>query len=63
MSDQHEMYIFCERPPIHHSYKVTIHLAFKFQGKILKKISANQKQELHMAAMFDVRSARNEEIL
>jgi hypothetical protein len=44
------------------SYQVSVHLAKQFQGEDLKK-SANQKQELPMAAMFVNGSGQNEQSL
>jgi hypothetical protein len=38
-------------PSIDASYQVSVHLAKWFQRRRLKKISANQKQELPVAAM------------
>ena len=43
------------------SYQVSIHLAKRFRGEDFLK-SANQKQELPMAAMFVNGSAQNEHL-
>jgi hypothetical protein len=40
------------------SYQVLVHLAKRFQRRRFKK-SANQKQELHMVAMFVNGSGQN----
>jgi hypothetical protein len=44
------------------SYQVSVHLAKRFQRRILKK-PANQKQELPVAAMFVNGLGRNEHSL
>jgi hypothetical protein len=44
------------------SYQVSVYLAKRFQRRRLKK-SANQKQELPVAAMFVNGSGRNEQSL
>jgi hypothetical protein len=49
-------------PAIDASYQVSVHLAKRFQRKIFFK-SANQKQELPVAAMFVNGSGRNEQSL
>jgi hypothetical protein len=49
-------------PAIDASYQVSIHLAKRFQRKRFLK-SANQKQELTMAAMFVNGSGQNEQSL
>jgi hypothetical protein len=49
-------------PSIDASYQVSVHLAKRFQRRRLKK-SANQKQELPVAAMFVNGSGRNEQYL
>ena len=49
-------------PSIDASYQVLVHLACSFRGEDLKK-SANQKQELPVAAMFVNGSGQNEHSL
>ena len=49
-------------PSIDASYQVSVHLAKIFRGEDFKK-SANQKQELSVAAMFVNGSGRNEQSL
>jgi hypothetical protein len=44
-------------PSIDDSYQVWVHLAKRFQRRFKK--SANQKQELHVAAMFVNGSGQN----
>jgi hypothetical protein len=48
-------------PAIDASYQVSVHLAKRFQRRFLN--SANQKQELPMAAMFVNGLERNEQSL
>ena len=50
-------------PSIDASYQVSVHLAKRFQRRIFKKKSANQKQELPVVAMFVNGSGRNEPTL
>jgi hypothetical protein len=45
------------------SYNVSVHLAKQFQRRRLKTKSANQKQELPVAAMFVNSSGQNEHSL
>jgi hypothetical protein len=45
------------------SYQVSVHLAKQFQRRRLKTKSANQKQELPVAAMFVNSSGQNEHSL
>jgi hypothetical protein len=45
------------------SYQVSVHLSKRFQRRILKKKSANQKQELPVAAMLVNGSGQNEHYL
>jgi hypothetical protein len=47
-------------PSIDASYQVSVHLAMRFQRRRFLK-SANQKQELTMAAMFVNGSVQNEQ--
>jgi hypothetical protein len=49
-------------PSIHvdASYQVSVHMAKQFQRRRFFKKSTNQKQELHVVAMFANRSGRNE---
>jgi hypothetical protein len=49
-------------PAIDASYQVSVHLAKRFQRRRLKK-SANQNQELPMAAMFVDGLGQNEQSL
>ena len=49
-------------PSIDASYQVSVHLTKRFRGEDLKK-SANQKQELPVAAMFVNGSGLNEQSL
>jgi hypothetical protein len=46
-------------PSIDASYQVSVHLAKRFQRRIFKKKSANQKQELPVVAMFVNGSGQN----
>ena len=48
--DRDEMSILYRGPSIDASYQVSVHLAKRFREDFLK--SANQKQELPVAAMF-----------
>jgi hypothetical protein len=50
-------------PSIDASYQVSVHLAMQFQRRFKKKKSANQKQELPVAAMFVNGSRQNEQSL
>jgi hypothetical protein len=50
-------------PSIDASYQVSVHLVKRFQRIRFKKKSANQKQELPVAAMFINGSGRNEQPL
>jgi hypothetical protein len=47
------------RPSIDASYHVSVLLAKRFRRRIFKKKSANQKQEVPVAAMFVNRSGQN----
>ena len=49
-------------PSIHvdASYQVLVHMAKQFQRRRFFQKSTNQKQELHVVAMFANRSGRNE---
>jgi hypothetical protein len=49
-------------PSIDASYPVSVHLAMRFQRRRFKK-TANQKQELPVAAMFVNGSGQNEQSL
>ena len=51
LTDRDEMNNLYRGPAIDASYQVSVHLAKRFQRRRLFK-SANQKQELPMAAMF-----------
>jgi hypothetical protein len=50
-------------PSIDASYQVSVHLVKRFQRIRFKTKSANQKQELPVAAMFINGSGRNEQPL
>ena len=51
-------------PSIDASYQVSVHLAMQFQRRFKKKKkTANQKQELPVAAMFVNGSRQNEQSL
>jgi hypothetical protein len=56
------MSILYRGPSIEASYQVLVHLAKRFQRRRFKK-SANQKQELPVAAMFVNGSGPNEQSL
>ena len=60
--DRDEMNSLYRGPPIDASYQVSVHLAKRFRRELFFK-SANQKQELPMAAMFVNGSGRNEQSL
>jgi hypothetical protein len=62
LTDRDEMSNLYRGPAIDASYQVSIHLAKRFQRKRFLK-SANQKQELTMAAMFVNGSGQNEQSL
>jgi hypothetical protein len=64
LTDRDEMSNIYIGPSIDASYQVSVHLAKRFQriSKIFKK-SANQKQELPVAAMFVNGSGLNEQSL
>ena len=62
LMDRDEMSKVYRGPSIDASYQVSVHLAKWFQRRRFKK-SANQKQELPVAAMFVNRSGRNEQSL
>ena len=49
-------------PSIGASYQISVHLAIRFQRRLLNK-STNQKEELPVVAMFVNRSGRNEQSL
>ena len=51
LTDWDEMRYLHRGPSINASYQVSVHLAKRFRREDLKK-SANQKQELPVAAMF-----------
>ena len=63
LSHLDEMRELCKGLSIYASCKVWFHLAKCFQRRIYFEISANQKQELPLVAMFVVQSRRNEETL
>jgi hypothetical protein len=46
-------------PSIDGSYQVSVHLAKQFSDKKIFWISTNQKQEMHVVAMFINRSGQN----
>ena len=58
LTDQDEMRNLHRGHSIDASYQVSVHLDKRFQRRILKK-SANQKQELPVAAMFGNGSYKN----
>ena len=60
---QDEMRKLYTGPLIDASCQISVHLAKQFLRKQLFSISANQKQESHIAAMFVEGMGRNEEIL
>jgi hypothetical protein len=60
--DQDKMSNLYREPSIDASYQVSVHLAKWFQRRRFKK-SANQKQELPVAAMFVNGSGQNEQSL
>ena len=62
LTDRDEMSNLYRGPAIDASYQVSIHLAKRFQRKRFLK-SANQKQELTMAATFVNGSGQNEQSL
>jgi hypothetical protein len=62
LTDRDEMSNLYRAPSIDASYQVSVHLTKWFQRRSLKK-SANQKQELPMAAMFVNGSERNGQFL
>jgi len=62
LTDQDEMSNLYRGPSIDASYQVSVHLAKRFRGRRFFK-SANQKQELPVAAMFVNRSGQNEQSL
>ena len=62
LTDRDEMSILYRGHDIDASYQVSVHLAKRFQRRRFKK-SANQKQELPMAAMFVNGSGQNEQYL
>ena len=62
LTDQDEMSNHNRGLSIDASYPVSVHLANGFRGEESKK-SANQKQQLSVAAMFVNASARNEQSL
>ena len=50
--------------PVYACYQVLVHMAKQFQRRrFKKKKSTNQKQELHVVAMFANQSGRNEQSL
>ena len=63
VTDQDETRKLYKRPHIDTSCKILVHLAQRFQRRRFFFISANQKQESPMAAIFVNRSRRNEETL
>ena len=63
-SDEDEISNLYRGPSIYVSYQVSVLLAMQFQKRrFFLKISANQKQELPVAAMFVKESGRNEQFL
>ena len=62
LTDWDEMSILYRRHDIDASYQISVHLAKRFRGEDFFK-SANQKQELPMAAMFVNGSGQNEQSL
>ena len=64
LSDQDEMKKFCKGPPIDASCKVCmVQFGHVVSEEKIFEISADQKQELPIAAMFVVLSGQNEETL
>ena len=47
--------------PVYACYQVLVHMAKQFQRRRFLKKSTNQKQELHVVAMFANQSGRNEQ--
>ena len=45
------------------SYQVSVHLSKRFKRKLFFQKLTNEKQELHMAAMFVIGSGRNQQSL
>jgi hypothetical protein len=62
LTDRDEKSNLYKGPSIDVSYQVSVHLAKQFQRRRFKK-SANQKQELAVAAMFVNGSVQNEQSL
>jgi len=62
LTDQDEMSNLYRGPSIDASYQVSVHFAKWFQRRRFSK-SANQKQELPVAAMFVNESGQNEQSL
>jgi hypothetical protein len=62
LTDRDEMSNLYRGPSIDASYQFLVHLAKRFRRRRFKK-SANQKQELPVAAMFVNRSGQNEQSL
>ena len=58
LTDRDEMSNLYRGPSMDASYQVSVHLASGFRGEDFFK-SANQKQELPVAAMFDNGSEKN----
>jgi hypothetical protein len=52
LTNRDEMNILYRGPSIYASYKVSVHLAKRFQRRWFFQKSTNQKQELPMVAMF-----------
>ena len=69
LTDRDEMSNLYRGPAIDVSYQVSVHLAKRFQRRTfflnrpIRNISANQKQELPMAAMFVTGSELNDQSL
>ena len=61
LMDRDKMSNLQRKPSIDVSYQVSVHLAKRFQRRILFQKSTNQKQELSVAAMFAKRSGRNQQ--
>ena len=63
LSDLDKMSNLYREPPIDASYQVSVHLAKRFRRRRFFFKSANQKQELPLAAMFVNGSGQNEQSL
>jgi hypothetical protein len=63
LAHHYEMSNLHRAPSIHAAYQVSVHLVMQFQRRRFFYKSANQKQELPVAAMFVNGSGRNEKHL